>query len=82
MKKLNINIITISDSRTAKTDKSGDILINLIKKKNLKNNLYLIDGIKNSKIKTDKEYFYDIEPTKLTEQIEEITNYEIRKQNL
>tara|TARA_B100001013_G_scaffold95192_1_gene53185 strand:+ start:199 stop:699 length:501 start_codon:yes stop_codon:yes gene_type:complete len=32
MKKLNITVITISDSRTAKTDKSGDILINLIKK--------------------------------------------------
>ena len=39
-------------------------------------------GIKKSKIKTFKKYFYDIEPTKLTKQIEEITNYEIRKQNL
>ncbi len=39
-------------------------------------------GIKNSKIKTFKQYFYNIEPTKLTKQIEEITNYEIRKQNL
>ena len=39
-------------------------------------------GIKKSKIKSFKEYFYDIEPTKLTKQIEEITNYEIRKQNL
>ena len=27
-------------------------------------------------------YFYDIKPTKLTKQIEEITNYEVRKQNL
>ncbi len=39
-------------------------------------------GIKESKIKTLKQYFYDIEPTKLTKQIEKITNYEIRKQNL
>ena len=39
-------------------------------------------GIKMSKIKTFKQYFYEIEPTKLTKQIEKITNYEIRKQNL
>ena len=40
------------------------------------------NGIKESKIKKLKKYFYDIEPTKLTKQIEEITNYETRKQNL
>jgi len=40
------------------------------------------NGIKKSKIKNLKQYFYNIEPTKLTKQIEEITNYEIRKQNL
>ncbi len=39
-------------------------------------------GIKNSKIKIYKYYDYNTEPTKLTEQIEEITNYKIRKQNL
>jgi len=39
-------------------------------------------GIKDSKIKVFKEYYYDIEPTKLTKQIEDITNYEVRKQNL
>ena len=39
-------------------------------------------GIKMSKIKTFKQYFYEIEPTKLTKQIEKITNYEVRKQNL
>ena len=44
--------------------------------------LEIEQGIKKSKIKTFKKYFYDIEPTKLTKQIEEITNYEIRKQNL
>ncbi|MDC0416284.1 ABC transporter substrate-binding protein, partial [Candidatus Pelagibacter sp.] len=40
------------------------------------------NGIKKSKIKSLKQYYYDIEPTELTKQIEEITNYEIRKQNL
>ena len=39
-------------------------------------------GIKNSKIKIYKNYEYNTEPTKLTKQIEEITNYKIRKQNL
>ena len=49
---------------------------------NLNYDLEIKNGIKDSKIKTHKEYFYDIEPTKLTKQIEKITNYEIRKQNL
>ena len=39
-------------------------------------------GIKDSKIKPFKEYDYNTEPTKLTKQIEEITKYKIRKQNL
>tara|TARA_B100001093_G_scaffold501296_1_gene552762 strand:+ start:912 stop:2066 length:1155 start_codon:yes stop_codon:yes gene_type:complete len=39
-------------------------------------------GIKQSKIKIYKHYIYDTEPTKLTKQIEKITNYKIRKQNL
>ena len=39
-------------------------------------------GIKNSKLKFFREYYYNIEPTKLTKQIEEITNYDKRKQNL
>ena len=39
-------------------------------------------GIKDSKIKIFKDYVYNIEPTKLTSQIEEITNYKVRKQNL
>ena len=38
--------------------------------------------IKQSKIKFSKHYIYDTEPTKLTKQIEKITNYKIRKQNL
>ena len=39
-------------------------------------------GMKESKIKTYKEYDYNTDPTKLTKQIEEITKYRIRKQNL
>ena len=39
-------------------------------------------GIKDSKINVFKKYVYDTEPTKLTKQIEEITKYKIRKQNL
>jgi len=39
-------------------------------------------GIKKTKIKVFKQYNYDIDPTKLTKQIEKITNYGIRKQNL
>ena len=39
-------------------------------------------AIKKSKLKVSKHYIYNIEPTKLTQQIEEITNYKIRKQNL
>ena len=39
-------------------------------------------GIKNSKIKISKHYIYETEPTKLTSQIEKITNYKKRKQNL
>ena len=39
-------------------------------------------GIKESRIKIFKEYDYNTEPTKLTNQIEEITNYKVRKQNL
>ena len=49
---------------------------------NLNYDLEIEKGIKESKIKFLKKYNYDIDPTKLTKQIEKITNYEIRKQNL
>ena len=39
-------------------------------------------AIGQSKIKIYKNYVYDTEPTKLTAQIEKITNYKRRKQNL
>ena len=63
-----------------------------IKQNNIKKTIFLTPiqdyefevkkGIKNSKIKIYKNYDYNTDPTKLTEQIEEITNYKIRKQNL
>jgi hypothetical protein len=40
------------------------------------------DAISSSKIELIKSYIYDTDPTKLTNQIEKITNYKIRKQNL
>ncbi len=39
-------------------------------------------AIKKSKIKISNHYIYETEPTKLTKQIEKITNYQIRKQNV
>ena len=39
-------------------------------------------AIQKSRIKIFKHHIYDTEPTKLTAQIEKITNYKIRKQNL
>ena len=39
-------------------------------------------AISNSKIKIIKNYTYNTDPTKLTQQIEKITRYDIRKQNL
>ena len=40
------------------------------------------EAISKSKIKLIKKHIYSIDPTKLTKQIEKITNYRIRKQNL
>jgi len=42
----------------------------------------ITEAISNSDIKILKNYIYDIDPTKLTKQIEKITHYDIRKQNL
>jgi len=39
-------------------------------------------AIKETKIKIYKHHVYDTDPTKLTKQIEKITNYKVRKQNL
>ena len=39
-------------------------------------------AISNSKIKIIENYIYNTDPTKLTQQIEKITRYDIRKQNL
>ena len=39
-------------------------------------------AISNSKIKILENYIYNTDPTKLTKQIEKITRYDVRKQNL
>ena len=39
-------------------------------------------AISNSKIKIIENYIYNTDPTKLTQQIEKITHYKVRKQNL
>tara|TARA_B100000945_G_scaffold214358_1_gene172671 strand:- start:287 stop:1507 length:1221 start_codon:yes stop_codon:yes gene_type:complete len=40
------------------------------------------EAISKSKVKTKKVFYYDIEPTKLTKQIEKVTRYKIRKKTL
>ncbi len=52
----------------------------LIPKKDYKEEIEL--AIKETKFKAEKVFYYDIEPTKLTKQIEKITKYQIRKKNL
>ena len=42
----------------------------------------ILKAISSSKIKIIKNYTYNTDPTKLTNQIEKITNYKIRKKNL
>ena len=39
-------------------------------------------GIKKSKIKLKDQFYYDPDPTLITKQIEDVTRYRIRKQNL
>ena len=65
---------------------------NFIKKNEIKNTIFLTpdgdykeeikEAISHSKIKILKNYYYNTDPTKLTNQIEKITNYKRRKQNL
>ena len=52
----------------------------LIPKKDYKKEIE--QALKESKFKAKKIFYYDTEPTKLTKQIEKITRYQIRKQNL
>ena len=52
----------------------------LIPKKDYKEEIE--QAIKDSDFKAKKDFYYDTEPTKLTKQIEKVTRYQIRKQNL
>jgi len=82
------NIISAGINSTSQLNTIKKFIdINKIKKTiflipSLNYDLEIKRGIKNSKIKVSKTYSYNIEPTKLTKQIEKITDYEIRKQNL
>ena len=82
------NVISTGINSTSQLNNINKFLQKNKKKKtiflvpNLNYDLEVKKGIKESKIKNLKQYFYEIEPTKLTKQIEEITNYQIRKQNL
>ena len=82
------NVISAGINSTSQLNTIKKFLkINEIKKTiflipSLNYDLEIKRGIKNSKIKVSKTFSYNIEPTKLTKQIEKITNYEIRKQNL
>ena len=62
--------------------KLSDIKKTIFLTPNLDYEIEIKKAIKQSKIKFYKHYIYDTEPTKLTAQIEKITNYKIRKQNL
>ncbi len=42
----------------------------------------IINGISQTKINLKKIFYYDTEPTGITKRIEEITRYDVRKQNL
>ena len=82
------NIISSGINSTSQLNTIKKFLkLNKIKKTiflipNLNYDLEIKKGIKDSKLRFFKKYNYDIEPTKLTKQIEKITNYETRKQNL
>jgi hypothetical protein len=82
------NIISAGINSTSQLNAIKKFIeINQIKKSifltpNLNYDLEIEQGIKNSKIKAYKKYYYDSDPTKLTKRIEEITSYKIRKQNL
>ena len=52
----------------------------LIPKKDYKEEIE--QALKETKFKAKKVFYYDTEPTKLTKQIEKVTRYQIRKQNL
>ena len=61
-------------------DKEIKKTIFLIPNKSYKNEIE--KAIKRSKLKTFKVHYYDSDPTKLTKQIEKITKYSQRKQNI
>ena len=82
------NIISAGVNATSQLNTIKKFLeINKMKKTilltpNLDYKIEIKKAVKQSGIKIYKHYIYDTEPTKLTAQIEKITNYKTRKQNL
>ena len=80
---ISTGINAVSQLNTIKTFlKLNEIKKTIILTPKLDYQLEVKKAIDQSKIKVSKHYFYDTDPTKLTKQIEKITNYKIRKQNL
>ena len=82
------NVISLGVNATSQIN----TIINFLKKQNLKKTIFLIpktnyeNEIRNSIIKTNynfsKIYTYDINPTELTSQIQQISSFNQRKRNL
>ena len=62
--------------------KSNEIKKTIFLTPNVEYKKEIVQAISFSKIKIIKNYIYNTDPTKLTKQIEKITQYKIRKQNL
>jgi ABC-type branched-subunit amino acid transport system substrate-binding protein len=82
------NVISVGINATSQINAIKKFIdLNEIKKTilltpNLEYQIEVKKAIKETNIKIYKHYIYDTEPTKLTAQIEKITNYKVRKQNL
>ena len=85
---LSKNIITGGVNATSQLNaikkfiKSNEIKKTIFLTPKLDYEIEIKKAIKQSSVKYYKHYVYETEPTKLTAQIEKITNYRIRKQNL
>ena len=82
------NVISAGINSTSQLNTINKFLkLNEIKKTiflipKLKHETEIKKGLRNTKLKISEIYEYETEPTKLTKQIEKITNYQTRKQNL
>ena len=87
-KKIPSNVITIGINANSQINS----IVNFIKKKKLNRTIVLVprssfeEEVKNALVKSEYQfsniYSYDVEPNKLTSQIEQIADYNERKKNL